>query len=452
MNTRKGLIALGGGLLLGVASVSNADAVTGQTDLVAEIATLKAQIAEISGQKNAARLSEAQAAQVKSLVRDVLADADTRASLLDEGMSAGYTRGEGFTINGANGESISLYGQAQVRSVLYNDSDGAADENETGVAIQRLKVGLKGRASEKLSFNILLTSGVSTGGGVALDTLEINWDLTDEIMLTSGQFKAPFSAEELISSSRGLGTDRSVVNEYFTVGRTQGIMATYGQDMYKVRASLNNGARQGEPTTAKGVYADAVDFSATVRGDILILGDDMAAFSDYSPAESSDDVTVLLGLAAHYQSGETGESIVNAPDVFQWTGDVTAHAYGATVAVSGYGMQAESNTAAGPDTDTYGLGLLAAYDVIPDKLQAYAKYSWILGDTVSGGDHHVVTAGVTHFMDSHHAKVSFEGTWAIGPNGAPITQALGGSAGAATNDLNGGKNEVQLKTQLQLLF
>ena len=98
------------GLLAGVSALSLSGAslagtATGQTDdaaLRAEIDALKAQVAQLSTGDD--WLTEQRSDEIRGLVQDVLADADTRASLLQSGMTAGYDKG--FVVGSADGNFL----------------------------------------------------------------------------------------------------------------------------------------------------------------------------------------------------------------------------------------------------------------------------------------------------------------------------------------------------------
>ena len=124
MITRKRLIALGGSLLLGVASVTNADVVKGQE---ARIAALESQIAEFQSQQHQTWLTERRSEEVKSLVREVLADAETRASLLENGMNAGHQDGHFFLASDDGKFLAQISGIVQIRyNVTIRDRGTAA--------------------------------------------------------------------------------------------------------------------------------------------------------------------------------------------------------------------------------------------------------------------------------------------------------------------------------------
>ncbi|MHC4422317.1 MAG: hypothetical protein ACYS1E_17205, partial [Planctomycetota bacterium] len=80
------------GLCAGVAQVSGAeDATNGDLieELRAEVAELRSTVAQMQANQNEDWLTEQRADEIRGLVQDVLADADTRASLMQDGITAG---------------------------------------------------------------------------------------------------------------------------------------------------------------------------------------------------------------------------------------------------------------------------------------------------------------------------------------------------------------------------
>ena len=73
-------------------------------------------------------MTEQRAAQIRELVYDVLADADTRASLLSNGLQAGWNDQLGFFLSDSNGRFLlRIMGLMQLRYVYsyrYNPDNG----------------------------------------------------------------------------------------------------------------------------------------------------------------------------------------------------------------------------------------------------------------------------------------------------------------------------------------
>ena len=81
---------------------------------MSEIAQLKAEVATLKSQNGDKWLTEERAAEIKSLVKDVLADSETRTSLQGSGATSGYNNG--FFISSADGNfklNLSLLAQAR---------------------------------------------------------------------------------------------------------------------------------------------------------------------------------------------------------------------------------------------------------------------------------------------------------------------------------------------------
>ncbi|MEC8733893.1 MAG: hypothetical protein VXX86_02875, partial [Planctomycetota bacterium] len=134
----------------------------------ASIDALRAELNELRAQNNslvarvdaqdAEWLNEERASEIRGIVQDVLADSQSRTSLQDSGMMAGYKAGKGFFLSNQDGSfSLNVSGQLQTRWVLNNnadpieiDGDGTvlnrtgAEETNWGFQVRRAKVRFQG--------------------------------------------------------------------------------------------------------------------------------------------------------------------------------------------------------------------------------------------------------------------------------------------------------------------
>ena len=153
----KGLIA---GTMVGVLTAGGALAATpgnaGEVEaLRAEVAAMKARLAEFESKQSVNWLDERKAEQVKSLVREVLADADTRSSLLQDGATAGHN-GKNFFLASEDGSfMMKISGQIQMRHIAnFRDDDNSTsddpgvDEFERGFETRRAKVEVSGHIAD----------------------------------------------------------------------------------------------------------------------------------------------------------------------------------------------------------------------------------------------------------------------------------------------------------------
>ena len=151
MKNSKHMFALGGAALLALAGVVNAEAPATDAALKSEMATLKARISELEGKQSQQWLDARRTEEVKALVREVLADADTRASLQNDGLTAGHANDKFFLASQDGTFRLNIGGQVQVRYIFNHRNDAgdtgarnagrnAADDNEGGFSIARTKL------------------------------------------------------------------------------------------------------------------------------------------------------------------------------------------------------------------------------------------------------------------------------------------------------------------------
>src|SRR5262245_40298542 len=93
------------------------------SELRSIVTALQQQVDELKAANDDNWLTEQRADEIRGLVQDVIADADTRASLLQSGVMAGWDKG--FFISSADGNwRLNIGGQIQIRYV-YNWQDNS---------------------------------------------------------------------------------------------------------------------------------------------------------------------------------------------------------------------------------------------------------------------------------------------------------------------------------------
>jgi hypothetical protein len=112
------------------------------TDAMSEIAQLKAEVATLKSQNGDKWLTEERAAEIKSLVKDVLADSETRTSLQGSGATSGYNNG--FFISSADGNfklNLSLLAQARF-TWNYQPGENISPDSNNGTG-WRFNMGIR---------------------------------------------------------------------------------------------------------------------------------------------------------------------------------------------------------------------------------------------------------------------------------------------------------------------
>lgn len=439
--------------------------------LKAENQQVKQKLARMETDRGETWLNERRAEEIKSLVREVLADADTRASLLAEGMTAGHQKGKFFLASNDGTFLMNIGGRIQVRHIYNNRDDSGADDNEAGFQIRRIKPNLSGHiGSPKFGYNITLAADRNTAA-VGLEEAVISYGgLMDNLTIYAGRTKAPFMREELTSSGRQLAVERSAVNEVFTMGFTEGIGLDYKGEMFRLRAMLSDGQNQGEISgVAKDFQNDNTDFALTGRVDVKLAGD-WKQIDDFA-AWSGEPFGVFLGAALHYEVGETGDSQAASRRMYtgmtylydnfwSWTVDGSIEVSGLNIYAAGMGQHFEGTGAAmvgattgAVDLDHYGFIIQAGYMVIPDKFEPFVRYEWIDVDDALWNDAvSIITVGFNWYINKHNTKFTFDVLYALDElNGASAPGGVSSGLGLLT-DGSGEDGQIAVRSQLQLQF
>jgi len=450
------LMALGGSLVFGAATMAGAGTEKSDSEVQSEISALKQRIAELENKQERDWMSERRAEEVKSLIHEVLSDADTRASLLEDGITAGHD-GEHFFLSSNDGAfRLNVSGQLQARYV-YNNRSGspATGQDNAGFEMRRAKLGFSGHVADpRLSYNVRLASHSSfnepdspnQNGGVndvVVEKATIGYQLMDGLHVRVGRDKGPFLKEELIHSGRQLAVERSAVNQVFSTGYTEGVYLKYdAHDMVHLAAAITEGANSAGASFDAGTdfggapAGGATDFAATARADVKLAGE-WGQAKDFA-AWSGQPMAVFLGSAVHYEVDETGNGADNTKTI-AWTVDGQVKRDGFGLYGAFVGAHNDSDGATG-NADNFGSVLQGSYMVVPDEVEPFVRWEWINAGT------HLMTVGTNYYLNAHNAKFTFDVLWAL--DSFPMAAQSHGLLA----DAPGEEDQVALRAQFQLLF
>jgi hypothetical protein len=445
------------GLLAGAATLTMAGASWGEMNTNADatnarIAALEAEIQAMKASQGEQWLTEQRAAEIRGLVQDVLADADTRASLLQGGMTGGWDNG--FFLASPDGNyKLRLSGWLQTRFV-YNFQDittGAdpADRHRSGFEIPRARLEFHGHVINpnwkfKVSGDFGRNVSGSDGGDFNLADAWIMHDCGNGVNVTFGQFKDPYTREFLVSSSRQLTVDRSIFDLAFGNGRVQGVMVDWKNNMFRVSGALSDG-RFSEDTTWETYDNEGIAF--TGRAEWLAAGN-WDQFADFTSFQG-DPFGVLVGGAFHWEHDEFGTTA--GPEVQSWglTADVSAE-FGGWNLYGAFVFQNQDDDAA-LDADQWGFLVQGGVFVAPEW-ELFGRWEWIDPDIDGTDELANLTVGVNKYWAKHTVKwttdfgYGFNEVNAINTLGADI-ETVGWRADPTDED-----GQVVLRTQLQLMF
>ena len=436
MFRRRVILSLGATAMLALASVATAE----EDNFQSEIDTLKSRISEMEETQQQSWLNERRAEEVKNLVREVLADAETRSSLLESGMYAGHDGANFFLKSADDGFLMNVGGLIQSRYVSNDRDDSGADDSENGFEIPRAKVHFSGHiADPRITYSLRLNAA-SNNNNVSAEEILLGYQLTDTISAWIGQTKAPFLREELTAPSHQQAVERSSINEFFTAGYIQGIGLTWDlHDQVKLAAALSDGSRSGEAADQRFDH-DTTDYALTARVDVLLAGD-WEQQADFS-AWSGEEMAVFVGAAIHDEAGESGGADIDSDS---WTVDGSVEYNGWSLYAAYVEEDVDDDSAATPT----GTVVQTGYNIPVGENNLEPFVRWEELDSDDGTDEtELLTIGVNYYLDGHNAKFTLDLVMAQDPIGdnsvSSVTNLLADAAGE--------DDQTVLRAQFQLLF
>ncbi|HET6204224.1 MAG TPA: porin [Planctomycetota bacterium] len=156
---------------------------------------------------------------------------------------------KGFLLETPEGDfSLRLGAKTQMRATYVDsDEDGPAGDS-LSIAVNRLRLEFEGNAyGKELTYKFVPEL---RGGSVSLRDGYLNYAFDRELQIRAGQYKVPFSRQELVSAFRQQFVDRSFVTDLFAPGREPGVMVHGGlsEGMFEYALGGFNGDGQNVNT------------------------------------------------------------------------------------------------------------------------------------------------------------------------------------------------------------
>ncbi|MEM9373972.1 MAG: hypothetical protein AAGA55_10040, partial [Planctomycetota bacterium] len=297
--------------------------------------------------------------------------------------------------------------------------------------------------------------------------------------IKAGQFRSAVITEDAIAPEYQLAVERSVANEFFAMGLTQGVALGNVTDRFAWEVSVNDGhGYVGSPEPANTAFNSGfeADWAFSGRFDWKIAGD-WARFADFTSWRGADE-GLKVGGGLHIQrQGDTNPDSVPA-DFFNgdaseilivtWSADVQWENDGWAL-YAGYTGQRSMTEIGGNQLTLVHHGLVVQGSVfLSEQLEAFGRVDLIQIDTgLIGPDafpttqdtYYYITGGINWYMipESHAVKFTTDvvftradsDTFDIGAGGA---NSIFYPDPTVTGLLGGTDQELLLRSQLQLLF
>jgi hypothetical protein len=300
--------------------------------------------------------------------------------------------------------------------------------------------------------------------------------------LKAGQYRSLLLYEESIAPEHQLGVERSITNEFFSPGYTQGVALGFVGPDVAWEVSFNDGiAYLGTPEPANSAFNAPTegDFAVSSRVDWKLAGD-WSRFEDFT-SWRGEDVAARVGAGFHWQ--RQGDSNPNSfvPDfivgvgtgaedatVMMWTVDASYESDGWHAFAAYVGHRLEWEIAGTPAVDTLILvqhGVVAQAGItLIDDVEVFARYNafQIDGDLRSGFGaeedmYHFLSVGMNYYITprSHAAKFTFDVTTALNNSdilNAGTTNTILLPDPTVTGLLGDTSEEWLMRAQLQFVF
>lgn len=429
-------------------------------------------------------LTEQRAEEIRGIVYDVLADADSRANLIGDGLTAGWR--DGFFLASPDGRfKLGVSGQVQFR-FMYNFHDqrpgpfGSPGQvqggrHKRGFETTRVRLAFGGHLyTPDLTYFVRGNfqrdrTAQPMAGGFFLQDAWIRYHLNNEISIRIGQFKLPFTREFLISSAHQLAVERSVIDTDLNIGRSQGVEFTYATDTWRFSGVFSDGGTDNLAGPAQiatfntpmssAALRTSTEYAWTVRYEHLLAGS-WEQFQDIT-SPMHHEFGMLLGVAGHMQRTEALGQLPNpfqpGPTHIKWF----AYTIDASVEWGGANLYAAftHHYVDQPQRNINIFGVVVQGGVyITPKVELFSRYEfgkWSADLPPGNLDFleplHLITTGVNYYIEGHDVKWTTDFGIAVTQVGRAWGREPAGITGYRSEGSQAGP-QLLFRTQFQLLF
>jgi hypothetical protein len=262
--------------------------------------------------------------------------------------------------------------------------------------------------------------------------------------------------EELVADIYQLAMNRSLMNQVFTLGRTQGVIAGYQNDNWNFRASTNDGGNALNTDYTSPLEAD---YAFTGRIEYKGAGE-WKQFDDFSGWQSQGSAWLLGGAINYQHSGDTNASAaVQQAGALLYSVDASYEASGWTIFGEFVGRNQDPDSVSDSFND-FGTLVQAGY-FFSDSLEGYARWDAVFADgdrtNTDNNAFNTLSFGANYYMfpRSHAGVFTVELDWYLDPttkNSLVNSVANGGSADLIDILPSNRDDQFALKFQFQFVF
>jgi hypothetical protein len=368
----------------------------------------------------------------------ILEDASMRVSLFSAANASAGSGSKLLIVSDDGSAKMQFKGQMQIRHMV-NHREGVTPENEHGFDSRRIRPKLAGSLQNgKIPFSLI---GDGRKGAFTLVDAWMGYVPGEGQRVRVGQYAAPFSREEMLSSSKRLASDYSIANAAFTIDRSQGIEYRSRGEDWTTYFFVGDGVKELNTPFNAGS-----DYGVNVRAERK-FGGTWKRFDDFVGWKGEETAT-LVGAAVHISGGQIDADSDGMFDDdfydFRYTVDagVEGDGWNAFAAFFGQNMDAQGMS----EINSFGMTLQGGV-FITDDIDVFTQYAWA-DDDADLGELSVLTVGFNKYISGHVIKLTVDASYAF----EEITSRYDNSSRAFLVDSMGEDGQIVIRTQLQLLF
>ena len=409
-------------------------------------------------------LTEQRTEEIRAIVQDVQADSETRSSLLNDGLAAGWS--EHFFLASPDGRFLLILEGLMQTRFMFSGEGG--HDYQYGFENARTYLTFRGHVftpdltylvrgnfssqTQQLNNSQGNVGAILPGGFMQLLDAWVRYNLDDTWSVRVGQFKLPYNREELVYSADQQIVERSLVNQMMSIGRSQGLELTHVKNQSRLALMYSDGATVNQRNFSaviggSGANSQAMtspaDYAVTTRYEHLIAGN-WEQFRDFTSPRGVES-GIMAGLAAHYQKAETNET-----PFFAAAADLSWEFGGANAFVGATYWYIDSR--ANGIFDVFGIvGQVGIY--VAPKWEFYVRGEYMQAENRAAGagaipfaDLGIFTLGANYYIEGQDVKWTSDVGFSVTPVSFFFANNLAGWRADPTD------GEIVFRTQLQLQF
>ena len=312
--------------------------------------------------------------------------------------------------------------QARYGHLDLDAAVGGLDTNQ--FRVRRFKLFMNGFAFDpRLTWRVQLAFESNVANRI-LDDAWLGWKFVDPLAIQMGQYKTPYSRQELYNDGVLQFPERSLATDAFKPSRDIGFMTfgSLGKGVFTYQAGVFGGAGQSNLRTTESVMpmvrlvANPMGTMGASEADIQNHETPALSFGANGFTNTLRKLTELAFEAELNYAGPAGWlgrnvgrfTLGEEVDIESWGVDAHFKWLGFSLQGEGFWGQAEGQTS-GARVYSYGWYAQAGYFILPEKLDIAGRYSYVdYNRSVPRGGISVISAATTYYFRRNSLKVVFD--------------------------------------------